>query len=188
MADPDALLTLQELVSVYELKGPSALGDLRDNPALVYCGGELKSDAMGFETRAIAAPWDTRVVLAMVKSGTQVNPELIARAGLVYPIAKRPGRPFPDRIGVGRARTADLSLRSGSVSKYHAYFSRTADGTWFICDARSRNGTRVGDRRIEAGQNVKIENGGQLTFGDETFVFFSERGFRLVIDSLISHR
>ena len=188
MADPDALLTLQELVSVYEQRGPPGIAHMRDVPALVYCGGELKSDAMGFETRAIAAPWDTRVGLAMVKSGTQVNPELIARAGLVYPVAKRPGRPFPDRIGVGRARTADLSLRSGSVSKYHAYFSRSPDGTWSICDARSRNGTRVGERRIEAGQNVKVENGSQLTFGDEAFVFFSDRGFRLVLDSLIAHR
>jgi hypothetical protein len=188
MAEADALPTLQELVGLYETKGPPGLGDLRDTPALVHCGGELKAETMGFETRAIAAPWDTRVVLAMVKSGTQVNPELIARAGLVYPIAKRPGRPFPDRIGVGRARTADLSLRSGSVSKYHAYFSRSADGSWFICDARSRNGTRVGDRRIEAGQNVKVDNGSQLTFGDEAFVFFTERGFRVVLDSLISHR
>jgi hypothetical protein len=188
MADSDALLTLQELVSVYEQRGPVSLGELRDAPALVYCGGELKGDSMGFETRAIAAPWDTRVVLAMVKSGTQVNPELIARAGIVYPVAKRPGRPFPDRIGVGRARTADLSLRSASVSKYHAYFSRSPEGHWFICDARSRNGTRTGERRIEAGQNVKLENGTQLTFGDEVFVFFTERGFRIVLDSLVLPR
>jgi pSer/pThr/pTyr-binding forkhead associated (FHA) protein len=134
------------------------------------------------------APWDTRVVLAMVKSGTQVDPELVAKAGAVFAVAKRPGGPFPDRIGVGRARTADISLRLGSVSKYHAYFTHDEKGRWLIWDARSRNGTRVGERRIEPGDGVELSNGTQLTFGDEAFLFFSDVGFRKLLDSIAISR
>ena len=161
------------------------LGDLQDHAALVHCGEELPQQAWGYETRAVAAPWDTRVVLALVKSGAQINPEVMAKAGAVYAVAKRPGGPFPDRIGVGRARTADISMRSPSVSKYHAYFTyEDAKREWFVVDARSRNGTRLGDRRLEAGDPVKLINGAQLMFGDETFLFFTPDGFRQVLDSL----
>ncbi len=176
---------LQAVVGAYELKGRVVLGDLQDHAALVHCGEEMPNQAWGYETRAVAAPWDARVVLALVKSGAQINPEVLAKAGAVYAVAKRPGGPFPDRIGVGRARTADISLRSPSVSKYHAYFTyEDARREWLVVDARSRNGTRLGDRRLEPGDPVKLTSGAQLMFGDETFLFFTPDGFRQVLDSL----
>ncbi len=180
---------LQAVVSAYEIKGRTILGNLQDHAALVHCGEELLSQPCGYETRAVAAPWDTRVFLALLKSGTQINPEVMAKAGSVYAIAKRPGGPFPDRIGVGRARTADISLRSPSVSKYHAYFTYDeAKREWFVVDARSRNGTRLGDGKLEAGDPIRLANGSQLMFGDETFLFFTPDGFRQVLDSLAQPR
>jgi hypothetical protein len=186
MTEPQAPPTLRALVTGFELKGTVVLGDLQDHPALVHCGEELVEQHWGFETRAVSAPWDARLVLAMVKAGSTVSPELMAKAGAVYAIAKRPGGPFPDRIGVGRTRTADISLRAASVSKYHAYFTHDEQtGAWLVVDARSRNGTRVGDSRIEPGVGKKLENGAQIMFGDETFMFFTARGFRALLDSLV---
>lgn len=185
MSEPQAPPTLQTVVGAYEVKGRAVLGDLQDHAALVHCGEEMVTQAWGYETRAVAAPWDTRVVLALVKSGSQINPEVLAKAGSVYAVAKRPGGPFPDRIGVGRARTADISLRAPSVSKYHAYFTyNDVTREWMVVDARSRNGTRLGERRLEPGDNVKMTNGAQLMFGDETFLFFTPEGFRQVLDML----
>jgi len=185
MSDPQAPATLPAVVAAYELKGRAVLGDLQDHAAIVHCGEEMPNQAWGYETRAVQAPWDARVVLALVRSGSRINPEVLAKAGAVYAVTKRPGGPFPDRIGVGRARTADISLRAPSVSKYHAYFSYDdATREWTVVDARSRNGTRLGDRRIEAGTPVKLTNGVQLMFGDETFLFFTPDGFREVLDSL----
>lgn len=186
MSEPQAPPTLQSVLGAYEVKGRAMLGDLQDHGALVHCGEELATQAWGYETHAVAAPWDTRVVLALVKSGSQINPEVLAKAGAVYAVAKRPGGPFPDRIGVGRARTADISLRAPSVSKYHAYFTYLeSKREWTLVDARSRNGTRIGERRIEPGETANVTNGSQLMFGDETFLFFTPEGFRQVLDMLV---
>jgi hypothetical protein len=185
MSEPGAPPTLQELVSAFESKGPAALGELRERPALVHCDSSSKTDTWGFETRAVMAPWDTRVALSMVKGGRLADPELLSKAGAVYIVAKRPGGPFPDRIGVGRTRTADISLRLGSVSKYHAYFTHEeGQGGWKVWDARSRNGTSVGERRLSSGEGAVVENGMNILFGEEVFLFFSETGFRKLVESL----
>lgn len=184
--DLQAPPTLEAVVGAYEVKGRAALGALRDRAALVYCGGNVGAQAWGYETHsAVAAPWDTRVVIAVLKSGSRLNPEVLAKASAVYAITKRPGGPFPDRIGVGRARTADISLRVPSVSKYHAFFTQDdATREWTLVDARSRNGTRVGERKLEGGDSVKLTNGAQLMFGDEAFLFFTAEGFGQVLDLL----
>jgi hypothetical protein len=172
-------------VSAFESRGLAALGELRGRPALVHCDNSTKTDTWGFETRAVMAPWDTRVALSMVKGGRLADPELLSKAGAVYAIAKRPGGPFPDRIGVGRTRTADISLRLASVSKYHAYFTfEEAQACWKVWDARSRNGTSVGERRLGSGEGAVVENGSSITFGEDTFLFFTDAGFRKLLESL----
>ena len=108
---------LEELVTAYEARGVASMGELRQRPVLVHCDKSAHGDAWGFETKAMIAPWDTRVALALVRSGRMADPELLSKAGAVYPVTKRPGGPFPDRIGVGRTRTADISVRLGRVSK-----------------------------------------------------------------------
>lgn len=176
---------LQSLVEAYELKGPASLGELQTRPALVHCGEELANAGLGYETRAVQAPWGARVVIALVKSGSSINPEVLAKARSVHAVAKRLGGPFPNRIGVGRARTADISLRAPSVSKYHAYFTRgDGPGDWVVVDARSRNGTRLGEQRLLPGTPAKVATGTQLMFGDETFLFFTPESFCKVLESL----
>lgn len=185
MGELGAPPTLQEIVTAFERKGLAALADYQERPALVHCDRSSKGESWGFETRAVVAPWDTRVAFALVRSGRMADPELLSKAGAVYPVAKRPGGPFPDRIGVGRTRTADISLRLSSVSKYHAYFTYDeAQRCWTLWDARSRNGTTVGDKRLQGGEGAVVENGTSVLFGEDVFLFFSEQGFRTLVESL----
>ena len=173
------------MAQAYGQKGLLLVPELREHPALVHCGTseDVPEASMGFATRAVTAPWHLRVARALALSGSRANPILTAKAGAVYAVAKRPGRPFPDRIGVGRVRTADISLRLDSLSKYHAYF--TCDGeTWQLWDARSRNGTMVGDKEVAPGQGMTVTDSAQIMFGDEAFLFFMPAGFRALLKSL----
>jgi hypothetical protein len=177
--------TLQSIVSAYEAKGALALLDFRERPALVHCNASSKPDAWGFETRAVVAPWGTRVALALARGGKMGDMEMLEKAGAVFPVAKRPGGPFPDRIGVGRSRTADISLRLSSVSKYHAYFTfDEREQRWLLWDARSRNGTSVGRTRVEPTAGVPLENGVDIHFGEDAFLFFTDAGFAKLVQNL----
>jgi hypothetical protein len=178
MAEPSSPRSLQEL-------GPAALGELHGWPALVHCSRAGGEGSWGFETRTVAAPWDARVALALARGGRVADPELLSKAGAAYAIIKRPGGPFPDRIGVGRARTADISLRYDSVSKYHAYFTcDEAEQHWTLWDARSRNGTMVSNQRLSPGSSAPVENGSALVFGEELFLFFTKAGFAALLGNL----
>lgn len=82
----------------------------------------------------------------------------------VIDVKKRAGGLFPDRVGIGRARNTDVMLRDNRVSKYHAYFT-TAGGVWLLTDAKSKNGTFVGERRLKEGAPEPVSDGQTLSFG-----------------------
>ncbi len=177
--------TLQALVSSYERQGVASLGELARHPVLVHIENTSPQTSYGFETVTIGASWDLRVALGLAQSGLSADPELLAKAGAVYAISKRPGGPFPDRIGVGRARTTDISLRLSSVSKYHAYFRfDEVTQAWEVWDARSRNGTTVGKQKLAAGEGKALENGASILFGEGLFLFFTRDGFLSLVKGL----
>ncbi len=175
-------VTLQEMTDAYASRGVSALHGFLECPVLVECSGMPPVAAPSFATAT--ATWDVRVVLALARTGTLADPALVARAGLIFPVVKRAGGPFPDRIGVGRARTADICLRHTSVSKYHAYFTQDDTGRWHVWDARSRNGTRIRDVLLEPGQGAELSCGTLLVLGGDVCVFFSPLGFRGFLDAM----
>jgi hypothetical protein len=72
---------------------------------------------------------------------------------------------YQDRISVGRARNKDVVLRHPSVSKFHAWFERTAHGDWCVADAGSKNGTRANAAEVAARELAKIKPGDVLRFG-----------------------
>jgi hypothetical protein len=185
MAEPISPRTLRELVSSFEKKGVPSLGGFYGRASLVQCDRESGGGAWGFETRAVTVSWDAQVALALVRGAYNVNPELLSKAGAVYPVVKRAGGPFPDRVGVGRTRAADIFLPHASVSKYHAYFVRDdASGSWTLWDARSRNGTTLGDRRLSSGEGAPLANGATVLFGESMFLFFDEAGSLKLIEGL----
>src|SRR5258706_7616371 len=58
----------------------------------------------------------------------------------VYPLAKKPGASFPDRITIGRTSNNDVVIADTSISRFHAYIRR--DGPqWVVADAGSKNGS-----------------------------------------------
>lgn len=93
-------------------------------------------------------------------------------------IRKRPGNPFPDRIGVGRAQNCDIVLRLPYISKLHAHFvpSVGTDGPGIpgsnarmaylrVVDSRSANGTSVNGRDLAAGESAEATSGDWIGFG-----------------------
>jgi len=86
----------------------------------------------------------------------------------VYPVRKAPGRPFPERISIGRAVNCDIVIRDPSISKLHAHFFEVTPTSAELCDAKSSNGTRVHGLVIRAGARRKLEIGDELTFGAVT--------------------
>jgi pSer/pThr/pTyr-binding forkhead associated (FHA) protein len=67
---------------------------------------------------------------------------------------------------VGRAIGSDLRLRSPGVSSRHATI-RWEEGCWLLRDLGSRNGTTVHDRPVTAGEDVPLNEGALVRFGDD---------------------
>jgi hypothetical protein len=88
---------------------------------------------------------------------------LVDRWGRLHAVA--------DPMRVGR-QTPDLSIAVASVSRAHATLRREG-GAWVVRDGGSRNGTFVGERRVEADHPVR--HGDRLRFGTAAF-WFVERG------------
>jgi len=72
---------------------------------------------------------------------------------------------YQDRVSVGRARNKDVVLRHPSVSKFHAWFERDAQGNWSVADAGSKNGTRANTTDVAVRELAKIKPGDVLRFG-----------------------
>lgn len=75
---------------------------------------------------------------------------------------------------IGRARSANTTVRHPSVSSQHAALIWTAGG-WTIRDLGSRNGTWLDGKRIQTGSSVPIQAGAVISLGtDEVRVFFDD--------------
>lgn len=93
---------------------------------------------------------------------------------VAYPLVKRPGAPFPERITVGRTRNMDLCLPLPQVSKFHAYVTLCDGGTRFLLtDNGSTNGTFVSGKRLSPEQTLEIRSGALIQFGDFQSLFFT---------------
>lgn len=82
---------------------------------------------------------------------------------IIVPVKKRDDGPFPDRIGVGRARNCDVVLRFPSVSKLHAQFR--LGGTLQLVDLGSVNGTYRNGKAMVARTPQDVKAGDALQFG-----------------------
>jgi len=67
---------------------------------------------------------------------------------------------------IGRDATCDLVLDNPSVSGLHACL-HWREGSWFVQDLGSRNGTAVGGAAVPPGTSVALAPGALLTFGVE---------------------
>ena len=84
----------------------------------------------------------------------------------VLGVAKAPGRPYPDRISVGRARNCDLVVRDPSVSKLHAHFRMRENGKFDLVDLDSTAGTRINGIQLPPNKPEPVWPGDSVAFGN----------------------
>lgn len=92
---------------------------------------------------------------------------------LVFPVVRRPESTF-DFIAVGRNENNDIVIPDASVSRFHAFFHKTASG-FVLLDAGSAHGTRVDGVAVptqrDGGAPVAVSSGMSVSFGDVRMTF-----------------
>jgi hypothetical protein len=91
----------------------------------------------------------------------------------VHPLKKRPGNPYPDTITVGRAETNDVVLPYDDLSKLHAYFTRSPEGTLLVADAGSTNGTWLAGEKLAPNASRRVAARDQLSLGEHELEVFA---------------
>ena len=89
-------------------------------------------------------------------------------------------------VTLGRSVERDIQVRSPSVSKLHCAFARDSEtGRWMISDLGSTNGTRVDGHKLRPLVPALLADLARVTFGEETFVFFTAEGLYDYLASLL---
>ncbi|CAN5877429.1 hypothetical protein BH11MYX2_BH11MYX2_15490 [soil metagenome] len=89
----------------------------------------------------------------------------------VYPLAKKPGASFPDRITIGRTPNNEIVISDQSISRLHAY-ARTDRRGWVVADAGSKNGSWLDKLTLDAHKERPIQTKAKLRLGDIDLMFF----------------
>jgi hypothetical protein len=100
--------------------------------------------------------------------GRELNPEAEVE---VYPLTKKPGASFPDRITIGRTANNDVVLADTSVSRFHAYVRRDGDH-WMVADAGSKNGSWLREEQLEARKEKPLASKAVLRIGEVELTFY----------------
>lgn len=161
--------TLRDYADEWRASGAEAFRRKHDSPVLVLREAADDEEDAAFHTEVISAR----------ELGRPLTPR--PRSEEVFVVQKRVGGVFQDRIGVGRAKNADVSLPLRHVSKYHAYFMETDDGGWSLTDAGSKNGTEVEGRLLDPKESERLEDGSDVRFGPYLFKFYGPDAFATLI-------
>lgn len=97
---------------------------------------------------------------------------------IVFPLVKSTGNAFGRGITVGRTGNNDVVLDDGSVSRFHAWFSRdTGDAGFVLTDAGSKNGSYAAGGRLLPRKPTPVGEGMRLRFGQVEVSFYTAGGF-----------
>jgi hypothetical protein len=89
----------------------------------------------------------------------------------VYPLVKKAGAAYPDRITIGRTSNNDVVVADTSVSRLHAYIRRNEAG-WAVADAGSKNGSWLRGTTLEPRREKPLASRAVLRFGDVELTFY----------------
>ena len=89
----------------------------------------------------------------------------------LYPLAKKPGASFPDRITIGRTSNNDICVADHSVSRLHAYVRQHGPG-WVVADAGSKNGSWLRGDPLERRPDRPMTSRNVLRIGDVDLTFY----------------
>ncbi len=90
----------------------------------------------------------------------------------LYPLAKKAGASFPDRITIGRTSNNDIAVDDTSVSRLHAYVRRNGDA-WVVADAGSKNGSWLRGVALEARKEQVLASKSTLRIGEVDLTFYT---------------
>jgi hypothetical protein len=89
----------------------------------------------------------------------------------VFPLVKKPGASFPDRITIGRTGNNDIVIADTSVSRLHAYVRRDGPG-WVVADAGSKNGSWLRGDVLEARREKPLHSRAVIKLGEVELTFY----------------
>ena len=89
----------------------------------------------------------------------------------VYPLVKKVGASFQDRITIGRTPNNDIVIADHSVSRLHAYVRLVNDG-WVVADGGSKNGSWLRGEPLEARREKPLPSRAVLRLGDVDLTFY----------------
>jgi hypothetical protein len=107
------------------------------------------------KTASVVTPAASTRLRLKVKGGALVARELEA----VFDEAHR-------TLGLGRGRDNAIVIDDGSVSNFHASFTLNPDGSIWLADLGSSNGTEIDRVAIAGNERGQVRNGSHLRFGD----------------------
>ena len=111
--------------------------------------------------------------MTMIYTPEELSPEVAPAAAEPEPELEPPrevvtlsfeGREVPvtgDRVVLGRSRECDIRLADANASRRHAEV-RHEDGSYWVIDLGSTNGTELNGRRVERAQ---LSDGDRITLG-----------------------
>ena len=74
-------------------------------------------------------------------------------------------------IKIGSSQSCDLVLDSQYVSSLHAEMTILDDGQIILEDKNSKNGTTVGNKKLEPGREMSVQRGDRISFADVPLVW-----------------
>ncbi len=175
-------LTIRKLTRELSLLGENTFRRRYAVPALIYDGSVMNAVPAEVAERAfVTSSVDLRGMVAERKDRKTLPPGVETQSALdsvesqVFLVQKRRGGAFANRIGIGRAANADISIPLATVSKYHAYFTVPEDLSlgYVLSDAGSTNGTYVDNQQLHGKESAQVRTGTQILLGPHRFVFFS---------------
>jgi hypothetical protein len=90
----------------------------------------------------------------------------------IFPLVKKAGASFPDRITIGRTANNDVVIADHSVSRLHAYI-KALGGGWVVADAGSKNGSWLRGESLEARREKPLGSRAVLRLGDVDLTFYT---------------
>ena len=114
----------------------------------------------------------SEVYLHSINEEPTSNPSL---GGRVWKLAPAEDRRNSLSFTLGRSMVNDVVIPEFAISRKHCEF-RFENKRLFVTDLSSRNGTIVGQKKLEAGESVSLKNMDILILGRFTFQIFSPAG------------